>query len=349
MKFLFLPFSWIYGALTWLRNKLYDKGVLPVYHSPLSSIVIGNLQVGGSGKTPMTAYLYKLFSPVYATAILSRGYGRKTSGLIEADAEADAQTIGDEPLWYYQTLPGVRVVVSESRKKGMQYLEQTPVKLVLLDDAYQHRSFEGNVKIVLSDFQNPYFSDFPLPFGRMREYRSGDKRADIIIMTKCPAGMSLQEKIAAIQRINPLDHQAVFFTALNAGTPYALKGNLPFPALQIKRAIALSGIAGPESFRLICVQFTSDLETLSFRDHHNYSIADMQSLLARMGDDAIVFTTEKDAVKLKAESLIGILPENRVFVVPVQPVFLFQETERFNTLIRSLIRNKTKAGLNTLN
>lgn len=342
LKFLLLPFSWLYGFITWARNKLYDKGVLSTYRSPLHTIVIGNLQVGGSGKTPMTDYLYTLLRKDFHIAILSRGYGRKSSGLIEAHEGSDAGEIGDEPMWYHRNLKDVKVVVSESRKKGLQYLENTETELVLLDDAFQHRAITGDISIILSEYSRPYYRDYPMPYGRMREFRTGDKRADIIIMSKCPAEMTLQEKIDCIHRINPLDHQSVFFTSLISSDPVSLKGNKNLKEITYKRIFALSAIASPESFYKILRHYAPEIIEAGFKDHHYFTVSEIKSLLGKLDDDSIVFCTEKDAVKLQSEPLFKILPENKIFVLPVKPAFLFGESEKFNNQIKGMLYRKSK-------
>lgn len=340
MKFLLLPFSWIYGALTWLRNKLYDKGIFNAYRSPLFSIVVGNLQAGGAGKTPMTAFLYNHLKSRYKTAVLSRGYGRKTSGLLEASAGSTYQDIGDEPLWYHQTLPEARVVVSESRQKGLQYLENTDTELVLLDDAYQHRAIKGDVYLLLSEYSKPYYKDFPLPFGRLREYRSGDKRADLILITKCPAGLSLEEKINIIHQINPLDHQEVYFTALKASEPRPLKGMKAFKDLSFDAIVLVSGIANPGPFAEICKQWHKPLKMHTFKDHHHYTVSDIRNIEKDIAN-AVVICTEKDEVKLRASGLYSHLSEDAYFSLPVEVFFLFGEEQKFMKQIETVLkRNK---------
>ncbi len=342
LKFLLLPFSWLFGFITWTRNKLYDKGILSTYRSTLNTIVIGNLQVGGSGKTPLTAYLSALLKNDFQIAILSRGYGRKSSGLIVAHDGLDADEIGDEPMWYHRNLENVKVIVSESRKKGLQYLENTETELVLLDDAFQHRAITGDISIILSEYASPYYRDYPMPYGRMREFRTGDKRADIIILSKCPAEITLQEKIDCIHRINPLDHQSVFFTSLISSEPISLKGNKTLKELSYKRIIALSAIASPDSFYKICRQYAPEIIEAGFKDHHYFTVSEIKSVLEKLDADTVVFCTEKDAVKLQSEPLFSILPADKIFALPVKPAFLFGEAEKFNSLIKGMLYRKSK-------
>jgi tetraacyldisaccharide 4'-kinase len=334
MKFLLLPFSLLYGCITWLRNVCYDLKIFKSYHSKLKTIVIGNLQVGGSGKTPMTAYLYWMLSSKYNTAVLSRGYGRKTKGLRLADSQSNSETIGDEPLWYHQTLPGAQVVVSESRENGLKYLENTDAELVLLDDAFQHRAVTCGIQIILSDYKKPYYKDFPMPFGRLREFSSGAKRADIIIISKCPENMGLPEKVDFLNRIKAKGKQDVFFGTLQIGNPRKLKGNLSIDKRPFNKIIALSGIANPASFTEICQRISKNCDAISFKDHHNYTVQDMKKILAKVDDDTIVFTTEKDAVKLSHADIYNLIPLNQFYILPVQVQFLFDDESRFDHLIK---------------
>jgi len=337
MKFLLLPFSWLFGVLTYIRNWLYNRGYIKTYKSSIKSIVIGNLQVGGSGKTPMTAYLFDELKSHFKIAILSRGYGRKSKGLLVANASSSPADIGDEPKWYYDHLIGSTVVVAEKRQLGLQYLETTDNNLVLLDDAYQHRAITADCYLLLSEYSNPYFKDYPMPYGRMREYRTGDKRADAIIITKCPANLNIQEKIDSIKKINPLDGQEVYFTSLQAFKPVALKGNKEFNANDYHSIIALSGIANPSSFLDMCSSFGKTVIEKSFKDHHTYTSQDIASIESMISQGVCVICTEKDAVKLKEKDLFNDLSENAYFSLPVRPYFLFDEANKFKQCIMRAI------------
>lgn len=338
MKFILLPFSWLYGLITSFRNVLYNKGIFKAYRSTLKTIVIGNLQVGGSGKTPMTAYLFEMFQGQIQTAILSRGYGRDTKGLLEAGVNSTAEEIGDEPLWYYRHLKNAKVVVAEKRQLGLQYLEAGDTQLVLLDDAYQHRAVKADIYLMLSEYNMPYFKDYPMPYGRLREYRSGDRRADCIIMTKCPDNLKIEDKVKTIQAINPMDGQEVFFTGLRAETPIDVKGKLSFTELSFDKVIALSGIASSDSFIALCQSYGKPVHVCSFRDHHHYTTDDIKSVLKHAGTQTVIICTEKDAVKLSNEILINEFGETPLFSLPVRPYFLFDEEEKFKKVVKSRLK-----------
>lgn len=340
MKFLLLPFSWLFGVLTYIRNWLYNRGYLSSYKSSIKSIVIGNLQVGGAGKTPMTAYLFDELKSHFKIAVLSRGYGRKTKGLQVANTTSSSSDIGDEPKWYVENLEGSTVVVSEKRQLGLQYLESTSTNLVLLDDAYQHRAITADCYLLLSEYSNPYFKDYPMPYGRMREYRTGDKRAHAIIITKCPIALSLQEKIDFIKQINPLDGQEVYFTSLQAFKPVGLKGDKVFIENDYHTIIALSGIANPASFIEMCQVFGKTVIEKSFKDHHTYSRQDISEIESMLSPGVCVICTEKDAVKLREKGLYEFISENTYFTMPVRPYFLFDEANKFKQFIlRKISKN----------
>ncbi|MES2616258.1 MAG: tetraacyldisaccharide 4'-kinase [Bacteroidota bacterium] len=337
LQYLLMPFAWMYGVLTGIRNRLYDKGVFTSYRSPIKTIVIGNLRVGGVGKTPHTAMLYKWLSTKYKTAILLRGYGRKSKGLRRVTDESTIHEVGDEAFWYHQQLNGSEVVVAEKREEGLKFLENEGVELVLLDDAYQHRAVTCNVNLLLTEYSLPYYDDHVLPWGRLREWKTGDKRAHIVIVTKCPKTLTLEDKIEVINAVNPYDHQQVFFTGLKSGEPYALKGEEKFSAINFNLIVAVSGIANPEPFIENCRQLGKPVRAISFADHHDYTIADMQSVVKDLTASEIVVITEKDAVKIKDTPLMDELPNNIFFVLPSMPYFLFNEENKFREQLLKLL------------
>jgi tetraacyldisaccharide 4'-kinase len=336
VKFLLFPLAFLFNAITKVRNFCYDNQYFKSYKSTLKTIGIGNLQVGGSGKTPFTAWLYNEFKEDYKTGILSRGYGRKTKGLIHANVTSSAQTIGDEPFWYLQHLHEVEVVVAEKRKLGLQYYENSKVKLVLLDDAFQHRSVQLDVQIVLTEYGNLYFNDTLLPVGRLRESIKGINRADIIVVTKCPQTMGKDEKQYLIQMINPSKHQSVFFTCIQYQTIRSIKGSVSLSELNVQKVIALSSIANPKLFiNELKLQFM-EVEAKSFPDHFNYSIKEITMLVDSIDAQTIVITTEKDESKLLHEKLLNLLPENKFWVLPLKNEIMFGEKE----LLLNTIKNK---------
>ena len=201
LRFILFPFAIIYGCITWMRNKFFDWGLKKEEKIPFPSICVGNLSVGGTGKTPHVLLLNQWLSEEKKVTIISRGYGRKTKGLIWADENSNADTIGDEPMLFHLAQPEPTVIVPEKRVEAVNALQakNTENTVVLLDDAFQHRHVKAGLNILLCDFNAPYFHDFMLPTGNLREFRSGAKRADIVIVTKCPDKISNQQKEVFLQ------------------------------------------------------------------------------------------------------------------------------------------------------
>jgi tetraacyldisaccharide 4'-kinase len=327
VKYLLFPLALLYNAITKVRNFCYDHQYFKSYKSTLKTIGIGNLQVGGSGKTPFTAWLYNELKGEYKIGLLSRGYGRKTKGLIHANKSDNALTLGDESFWYLKYLPKADVVVSEKRKIGLQYYENTEVQLVLLDDAFQHRAVQLNVQIVLTEYNNLYINDFLLPYGRLRESINGIKRVDIIVVTKCPQIMGLDEKQQLIRKINPSKQQSVFFSSIQYQTIRPIKGNVSLSELKINKVIALSSIANPHLFiKQLREQFTEVVPN-TFADHYNYTENDIDNIFGQLDAQTIVITTEKDESKLLNETLLNLLPENKFWVLPLKNEIMFGEKE----------------------
>lgn len=335
MRLLLLPFAWLYGLIVLVRNLLYDLSVFKSYQSRLKTICIGNLQVGGSGKTPMTAYLYELFKDSEKIAVLSRGYGRKTKGLIQADASSVAETIGDEPLWYYKNLKTAKVVVSEKRALGLQFLESTDTTLVLLDDAMQHRAVKCNLNILLTEYRKPFYKDHLMPVGRLREMTSGAERAQVVVVTKCPGNIREEEMNVMRRRLKKIGNELVFFSTLSYGRPYALKGTAQIGQSPAK-VFALCGLANPADFLEQCRQYAQVVPCV-FRDHYNYRRQDIEKINALLGPEDIVICTEKDAVKLMDAALSDLVMEDRYFAWPVAPEILGYGKQEFKQIIKTFL------------
>ncbi|WP_342083555.1 tetraacyldisaccharide 4'-kinase [Dyadobacter sp. OTU695] len=295
-----LPLSWIYGAITDVRNFLFDKGILHSEKVPQKVIVVGNLTVGGTGKTPVIEYLTRLFSTQIPTAILSRGYGRATQGFIEAGSTATAATIGDEPFQFYAKFGTEAVVaVCEKRVEGaFKIHEKHPeIRLLLLDDAFQHRAIRRDVNILLNDYNRPFYEDHPFPAGRLRERRHGAGRADAVIVTKCPAELHALEKDDIRKNIRRYTRAdvPVFFATTRYGSPCSYEGG----PVELKNVKMAAGIANPLPFAAYLTTRFSVTDQKVFPDHHNYTPSDVEDLIKNLKNDTFVVTTEKDMVKLK--------------------------------------------------
>ncbi|MGX5853313.1 tetraacyldisaccharide 4'-kinase [Dyadobacter jiangsuensis] len=295
-----LPLSWIYGAVTDVRNFLFDKGILRSEKVLQKVIVVGNLTVGGTGKTPVIEYLARHFAPKIPTAILSRGYGRLTKGFNLADSSSSADTIGDEPFQFYSKFQNeVVVAVCEKRVEGAErILNFYPKnKLLLLDDAFQHRAIQRDVNILLNDYNRPFYEDHPFPAGRLRERRHGARRADAVIVTKCPANLPVSEKEHIMEHIRRYTRAdvPVFFATTRYDVPQSYEGG-PVALKNVKMA---AGIANPQPFAAYLTTRFSVTDQKVFPDHHNYTPSDVEDLIKNLKNDTFVVTTEKDMVKLK--------------------------------------------------
>jgi tetraacyldisaccharide 4'-kinase len=300
IKIILTPLSWLYGSVTSVRNLFYDQNIFHTEKPKQFTISIGNLTVGGTGKTPMTEYLVRLLSPIRKTAILSRGYGRKTKGFVLANHHSTANDIGDEPKQYFEKFgEQVSVAVCEKRVEGANQLLQLhpEISLILLDDASQHRAIGQDLKLLLNDYNRPFYEDLPFPAGRLRETRNGAKRADAIIVTKCPENISEAEKTKIIENIRRYSKPdvPVFFSFIRYATPVGYSGE----AVRLKNVKLVAGIANPKTFVAHIRQQMNVIEEIIFPDHHNYSSGDLEGLIKYLKNDTFVVTTEKDMVKLK--------------------------------------------------
>ncbi len=336
LKKLLWPFSLLYGGVMQVRNKLYDQGSFASTRFDIPVIAVGNLTVGGTGKTPHVEYLLRLLHN-YKTATLSRGYKRQTKGFILADAHATAQSIGDEPLQYYRDFPGVAVAVAEDRVLGVTELQKRvpDLEVVVLDDALQHRPIQPSLRLLLTDYERPFYDDLVLPAGLLREPRSGAVRADAVIVSKSPENLAQvqKEQIAARIRKYSRPDAAVFFSSFRYGAPQALGHSATFS----KELILLTGIANPKPLQAYLQQHGYKiLKHLAYSDHYLYTLADIQAVAALLQEEkyknAMVFTTRKDAVKLLADDLKDITQQLPVFEIPIQVRFLDGQ-ETFDALI----------------
>jgi tetraacyldisaccharide 4'-kinase len=321
VRILLFPFSILYDLVTRLRNRLFDLGLKPSVSFDLPVICIGNLSVGGTGKTLVTEHLIRLLSGTHRIATLSRGYGRSTKGIRIAVAGDTALTIGDEPYQLYKKFgEKITIAVGEERALAIPYLvDQFPdTNVILLDDAFQHRSVRPGFSILLTDYARPFYNDFLLPSGRLRESGKGAKRADCIVVTKCPPHLDEEEMMLMEASIRKLTDKPVFFSSLRYGEPRSFSGK---ELLDNKRVILVSGIANHVPLEEYVEANFTLMKHLIYRDHHNYSNRDVQSIRQMaLHQQAVVLTTEKDQVKLQA--LLEESDMNQFFVLPIEPDFM---------------------------
>lgn len=328
LRIFVLPFYLLFGLAVWLRNKLFDYQILKSYSTSVFSISVGNLAVGGTGKTPMVEYLVNLFKDITKTVILSRGYGRKTKGFIEANIDSDATIIGDEPYQYFLKFGNsIDVFVGEKRVEAYQKIVSInpEINLILLDDAFQHRYILPNLNIVLSDYNNLIINDLLMPFGKLREPISSLKRANIIIVTKCKADLTIEEAKDISKKMLPFCNQKIkfFFTKIAYNNPVQFNGDVSNIGSNV---LLVSALANSKSFIEYGQQNWNIINRLNYADHHNYSDSDLKNIESNMEDSIALLTTEKDYVKL-----IGRLsPKVKAFFLPIKTSFLFDEGSIFN-------------------
>lgn len=313
-KILF-PLAFLYWLITFVRNWLYDKGIFKSFSFDIPIIAVGNLSVGGTGKTPQIEYLIRLLSDKYKVAVLSRGYKRTTEGFILADENATASSIGDEPFQFYSKFPNIQVAVDANRKIGIKNLLQLPKKpdVILLDDAFQHRKVKAGFYILLTAYDDLFCDDYILPFGNLREPSSGKKRADMIIVTKCPKDLSEIAQLKIREKLKV--KQQVFFTTIQYDDyVFGNECQLLVSEIQSESKVLVAGIAKPKLF--FDFLKNEEDETLVFPDHHHFSKQDCEQILAKANGRKII-TTEKDFVRLN-----GLLPKEQLFYLPIKSTFL---------------------------
>lgn len=340
LKIILFPFSALYDLITRFRNYLYDIGKRPSIQFEANVISVGNLTVGGTGKTPHIEYLIRLLKDQYKVATLSRGYGRKTKGFRLADENSSAAILGDEPFQYYRKFgQDITVAVGEERALAIPMIlyERPGTKVILLDDAYQHRAVRPLLSILLSDFNRPFYKDSLLPSGRLRESRTGAKRADAVIVSKCPDDLDLNSQQKIYQNILPYIENAtpVFFTGIRYGKPLPVFGTTE--SWQGKKLILFTGLANAAPL-IKYLEATYSLSAhLQFSDHQDYKEEDCKKILQTVerynsNKDHILLTTEKDMVKFYEQGLKAKFEKLPFFYLPMEVYFL-NKKEKFDALI----------------
>jgi len=324
------PFSWLYGGITDIRNGLYDSGISDALKPSIYTVSVGNLTVGGTGKTPHVDYLLHHLPQSVAVATLSRGYGRRTRGFRIATAADTADTIGDEPLLLYRKhAPRVTVSVGEKRAEAVpKLLEAVPhLRMLVLDDAFQHRPVQPHLNILLTDYNRPFYTDHPFPAGRLRERRHGARRAQLVVVTKCPDNLPEAEQEQIRQSIRPYTapQTPVFFTGLTYGDPVAFTDGAIRSSAELGEVLLVSGIARPEPLEQYGQSQLALAGHLRFADHHRYTAADLDRIRAARPAGGSVITTEKDFVKLGPLLAQAGEDASRFYYLPIQIRFLSGE------------------------
>jgi tetraacyldisaccharide 4'-kinase len=340
------PLSLVYGGIMLLRNKLFDIGLKKEQSFGLPAISVGNITVGGTGKTPLTEHVIGILKDKYRVALVSRGYKRKTKGVVIAGKNSTASEIGDEPGQILLKFPEVAVAVAEKRTEGIKaLLEAKGPQVIVLDDAYQHRYVKPGLSILLIDYNRPLWKDYPFPAGDLREPLSGKKRADVIIVTKCPSGLTETEKAALLKKMAPEHYQHVFFTTV----AYMPAVNLSGQEGELEEGaevVAVAGIADPNAFFRLLSEKYSPVEKIVYPDHHSFTNSDCDTITGALkkirSENKAILTTEKDAVRLMDTGCLSDEVKSRIWYIPIKVAFLFGEEKKFNQLIHSYVEENKK-------
>lgn len=336
LKVILFPLAILYDGITRIRNRFYDLKLKPAASFEVPIISVGNLTVGGTGKTPMIEYLIRLFTPSKKIAVLSRGYGRHTKGFRIAGDTDSAKTIGDEPYQFFRKFRNnIVVAVGEDRALAIPLLvhQFDDLKAVLLDDAYQHRRVIPSLNILLTDYNRPFFRDVLLPAGRLREARKNASRADVVVVTKCPPEMKDEEMDDFKTAIERYTAKPVFFTTVRYGDPTPFGGHSQ--KLQ-EDVVLVTGIANAEPLKKYIQTKYKLVRHLAYPDHHTYSNKDLLEIQNALPPSTSVITTEKDMVKIDIAEFASLLKELPLFYLPIEVDFI-KNGEDFDTLMRNVI------------
>ncbi|WP_397361977.1 tetraacyldisaccharide 4'-kinase [Olleya sp. R77988] len=327
LRYILFPIVPIYYIVTWIRNKMYDNGwkVSKSYDFPV--ICVGNLSTGGTGKTPMVEYLIRLLKEDVKLATLSRGYGRKSEGFQLGNTNSDAKDLGDEPFQFYNKFSeDIIVAVDGNRQEGISKLLNNNPKpeVVLLDDAFQHRKVKAGLNILLTTYNNQYTNDFVLPTGNLREPKNGAKRANIIVVTKCPINLSASKKQQILSKINPLSYQSVFFSSISYST-IVIADNKIIEIDKLPNFKLVTGIANAKPLVDFLKDKNLNFEHLEFKDHHDFSTKEIEYI----ANNNCIVTTEKDYMRLKNEPSLNA----KLYYLPIQ--VMIDKAEQFDAIVKS--------------
>jgi tetraacyldisaccharide 4'-kinase len=334
LKILLLPFAALYKLITDVRNRLFDLGLKPSVQFDLPVIAVGNLTVGGTGKSPLIEHLIRLLSQKYKVATLSRGFGRKTKGMHIASSVDNATTLGDEPMQFYRKFSDqITVAVGEDRVFAIpNILHQFPeTQVVLLDDAYQHRYVKPSFNILLSDYNRPFYNDLLLPAGRLRESRSGASRADVVVITKCPQTLTGEKMIAIEKSVRKYTVKPIFFTKVRYGFPVPFAGA---PGTICDKVILVSGIANADPLEEYVKSNFEMVKHVVYGDHYQYTLSSIKALVAlvKANPGTSILTTEKDMVKIDSTEFLTLTSHVSMFYLPIEVEFL-KDGEDFDEMV----------------
>ena len=349
-----LPLSWIYGSIVRFRNWLFDIGLKKSQSFSIPIISVGNITVGGSGKTPHVEYLIRLLHDKVKIAVLSRGYKRKTSGYVLADKNTTMSEIGDEPFQMHSKFDDIYVAVDAKRVRGIEKLQnEEPTKdvdVVLLDDAFQHRYVKPGINILLVDYHRLIIYDKMLPAGRLREPLSGKNRADIVIITKCPKDLKPMEFRVLTKAMDLYPFQKLYFTCINYDTPKGVFEDQQIAQEKLKdyHVLLVTGIASPKQMEHDLKPMVKSMQSLSFGDHHRFKSKDITHInetFEQMPEPRLIITTEKDAVRLKETEGLYETVKKSIYELPIKVSFMQEQQDNFNDKIISYVRKNSRNSI----
>ena len=351
-----IPLSWLYGIGVGFRNQLFNIGLLKQHDYDIPIISVGNITVGGAGKTPHVEYLIRLLKDKVKVAVLSRGYKRKTHGYVLANDSSTVTDIGDEPYQMKQKYQDVHIAVDKKRVDGIAHItgdaETNDTDVILLDDAFQHRYVKPGINILLVDYHRLIIYDKLLPAGRLREPQSGKNRADIVIITKCPKDLKPMEFRVLTKAMNLYPYQSLYFTTIEYESLTPLfakeKSTIEKEALGDKHVMLITGIASPKQIIIDLKPHVKEMTTLAFSDHHQFKSKDIMKIndtFNAIKGEKIIVTTEKDATRL--EQLEGLSEEvkQNLYVLPIKVKFMINQEEEFNDKIIDYVRKNSRNSI----
>lgn len=351
-----IPLSWLYGIGVGFRNQLFNIGLLKQHDYDIPIISVGNITVGGAGKTPHVEYLIRLLKDKVKVAVLSRGYKRKTHGYVLANDSSTVTDIGDEPYQMKQKYQDVHIAVDKKRVDGIAHITgdagTNDTDVILLDDAFQHRYVKPGINILLVDYHRLIIYDKLLPAGRLREPQSGKNRADIVIITKCPKDLKPMEFRVLTKAMNLYPYQSLYFTTIEYESLTPLfakeKSTIEKEALEDKHVMLITGIASPKQIIIDLKPHVKEMTTLAFSDHHQFKSKDIMKInetFNAIKGEKIIVTTEKDATRL--EQLDGLSEEvkQNLYVLPIKVKFMINQEEEFNDKIIDYVRKNSRNSI----
>ena len=355
-----LPLSWLYGFIVYIRNKFFDWGILKHEEFDIPVICIGNITVGGTGKTPHTEFLIKLLQKKYRVGVLSRGYKRKSRGFVLATMDSTIKEIGDESFQIKQKFPDAIVAVDGNRRRGIKELLalENPPEILLLDDAFQHRYVKAGLTILLTDYHRLFSDDALLPAGRLRESASGKKRAHIIVVTKCPRNLKPIDYNIISKQLNLFPYQQLYFSSFHYGKLQRIFPDVESAQPQERaltslhaneQVLLLTGIASPASLMKQIEKQTKHIDLLAFGDHHSFSKRDMQQIRERFekleGKRKLIITTEKDATRLIEHPALDEALKPYIYALPIEVEILQNQQDHFNQYIINYVTENPRDRL----